>query len=298
MKMLQSGSPKSGNFWLYKIIQQILKRSGRSTLSFIEQHPVYPLAKTWDLNFPEQCRIDVLEITDLQYRYRISSVFNMPIDDIEAYIAGTNHVWTHSPVCQRSEEAFRRFDKIIYIIRDPRDRALSAAKYYTSDYMRKYFPQPESDPQQFLEKNFTRLMQEWVWHVWDHLRLSATLDIHITFFEGFNTNFQQELTMLLEYLRVKLPDIHKAELAQSTSFESMKEESPKHVKKGKSGHWRDKLSEEQMDEAAAIAGPLMQYLGYPLEKHEDIRLNRVHNASNFERLKQQIKESQKALNSS
>ena len=297
MKILQSGSPKCGNFWLYKIIQQVLKRSGGDTGSFIEQHPVYPLAQTWDLNFPEQCRIDVLEITDLQCRYRISSVFNMPIDDIEAYIAQTNHVWTHSPVCQRSEEVFRLFDKKIYIIRDPRDRALSAAKYYCSDYMQKYFPQPETDPDQFLKKNFARLMQEWVWHVWDHLRLSQSHHIHVAFYEGFNTNFQQELTRLLDYLDVELPDIQKAELKHSTSFESLKEANPKHVKKGKSGHWVEKLTEKQIEEAKIIAGPLIEYLGYPLQKHESPRLNRNYAFGDLDKLKQDIHSAHEVLQS-
>src|SRR5690554_1785514 len=164
MKILQSGVPKCGNFWLYQIIQKTLQRAGRPSFSYIEGHPIYELAKTWDLNFPDQAKIDVLEITDLQLSYRISSIFRMPIADFPEYLSKTNHVWTHSPVCKRSGDVFRQMDKIIYIIRDPRDRAISAARYYCSDYMLKYFPQEEGDLTQFLSKNFDRLMEEWVWH--------------------------------------------------------------------------------------------------------------------------------------
>ena len=109
MKILQIGYPKSGNFWLYQILEQLLERSGKSTKSFIQQQPIYELAKNWELNFPEQADIDVIDITDLQTTYRISSIFKMPIEDLEAYLRKTNHVWTHSPVCKRSEEYLSAF---------------------------------------------------------------------------------------------------------------------------------------------------------------------------------------------
>ena len=149
MKILQGGVPKCGNFWLYQIIQQLLTRTGYDTTSFIRTQPIYELAKTWDLNYPSQASIDVLDVTDLQYSYRISSIFRMPIEDISAYVSRTNHVWTHSPICKRSGELLNLFDNKVYIVRDPRDRAISAAKYYTSDYMLKYYPQPEKNPERY-----------------------------------------------------------------------------------------------------------------------------------------------------
>src|SRR5690606_24050236 len=222
MKSLQGGVPKCGNFWLYQIIQKVLESTGGDTGSHIEGHPIYPIAQTWDLNFPGQERIDVLEITDLQYFYRISSIFRMPIDNIENYVEKTTHVWTHSPICKRSAEILQLFDKKVYIVRDPRDRALSAASYYCSDYMLKYFPQEESDPEVFLQKNFDHLMKEWVWHVWDHLRLSREFNIHIVFFENFLNDFQKELTNLLEYLELELAPAKRKQLEQELSFSRQK----------------------------------------------------------------------------
>lgn len=295
MKILQGGVPKCGNFWLYQIIQQILKRSGHSTDSFIEQHPIYNLAKEWDLNFPEQCKLDVLEITDLQYSYRISSIFQMPIENLEEYVSRINHVWTHSPVCNRSGEAFSHFDKKVYIIRDPRDRAISAAKYYCSDYMLKYYPQPEADPQKFLHKNFASLMQEWVWHVWDHLRLSQKHNIHIAFFEGFKMDFRNELDGLLNYLEVDLPENEKAELEEAVSFNTLKKKNPKHLKKGTSGYWMDQLTDEQLETAETIAGPLIRFLGYPGGREQEMSFRRELPHHDFEALKQEIIASQEPL---
>lgn len=266
MKILQSGAPKCGNFWLYQIIQKTLQRTGQTSLSHIEQHPIYPLAQTWDLNFPDQAKIDVLEITDLQLSYRISSIFKMPILDLSHYLSKTNHVWTHSPICKRSGELFRQMDKIVYIIRDPRDRAISAAKYYCSDYMLKYFPQEEKDPSRFLYKNFDRLINEWVWHVWDHLRYSHQYQIHVTFYENWLDDFKGELRALMDYLGLRLPEEEKADLEKALSFETLKKTNPNHLRKGKAGDWLDVLTEEQVARAETLAGPLIDFLNYGLDQ--------------------------------
>lgn len=295
MKILQGGVPKCGNFWLYQIIQQVLRRSGRDYSSFIEKQPIYNLAKDWELNFPEQARIDVLEITDLQDRYRISSIFNMPVDDIGEYVRQTNHVWTHSPVCKRSGKVFRFFDKKVYIIRDPRDRALSAARYYCSPYMLKHFPQEEKNPEGFLKKNFENLMHEWVWHVWDHLRLAEQYQIHIAFFEGFNINFQQELDRLLLYLEIELNNDKKKEIEEAMSFKTLQKKNPKHLKKGSSGYWMEQLSDEQLEKAQIIAGPLLRYLGYPAGRGEAMEFRYPREEYNYTELKQELIASQQAL---
>ncbi len=265
MKILQIGVPKSGNFWLYQIIQQILKFSGNHQKSFIRQHPIHILAKDWDLNFPEQANIDVIDITDLQVTYRISSIFKMPIEDFSSYASKTPHVWTHSPVCKKTGDIFSYFDKKICIIRDPRDVVLSAARYYCSDYMLKYFPQPETRPEAFLQKNFEKLMHEWVWHVWDHLRLQEKHRLHLCYFEGFLKDFQKELSLLLDYLKIDLSTEQRKNLEEAVSFQSLKKENPKHVKKGTSRQWTERLSASQKQKARQIAGPLLDYLGYNQE---------------------------------
>lgn len=293
MSILQCGVPKSGNFWLYKIIQQILTRTGQDITSFIQRHPIYPIASNWQLNFPEQAKIDVLEITDLQYSYRISSVFRMPIDDIESYVNQSPHIWTHSPVCGRTPELLSLFEKKVYIIRDPRDRALSAAKYYCSDYMLKYFPQEETDPKKFLDKNFEHLMHEWVWHVFDYLRLSNAFRIHIAFFEGFLLDFQDELARLLMHLKVDLDKEQKSQLEEAVSFKTLKRKNPKHLKKGESGYWMEQLSDEHFEKAEIIAGPLIRFLGYPSDRGEEMQFSPEIQHAVLNDLKQEILHSQR-----
>lgn len=286
MTILQSGAPKCGNFWLYQIIQKSLKRAGKPADSHIEQHPIYELAKNWDLNFPDQAKIDVLDITDLQLSYRISSIFKMPVTNLSDYISRTYHVWTHSPICKRSGEVFRHMDKIVYIIRDPRDRAISAARYYCSDYMLKYFPQEETDASKFLFKHFDHLLNEWVWHVWDHLRLSKKHNIHVTFYENWLDNFQEELQALLDYLELPLDSEVKAALGEELRFDSLKKENPKHLRQGSAGYWVDVLNEEQVARAETIAGPLMDFLHYGLDSPKFDKSQS--NPELFEAIKEQL----------
>lgn len=97
MKLLQIGAPKSGNIWLYKILKEILDRNGQRALSFIEQQPNCDLAKSWDLNYPKQGQIDMIDFSDLQTSYRISSIYRMPIEHMADYVSQTDQVWSHSP---------------------------------------------------------------------------------------------------------------------------------------------------------------------------------------------------------
>lgn len=294
MKVLQCGYPKSGNFWLYQILQQIIKRSDKKLPSFIKQHPIHELAKSWELNYPEQANIDMIDITELQVVFRISSIFKMPIKDLFEYFKKTNHVWTHSPVCNQSIKVFEHFGKKVYIIRDPRDVMISASKYYCSEYMLKYFPQEETDPKLYLERNFDRMMHEWVWHVWDHLRISKSQHMHICFFEGFLMDFQKELSLLLNYLEIPLNPSEKKELEEAVSFKTLKKENPKHLKKGSSGYWMDHLTEAQNTRAKAIGGQLIEFLGYP-DKGREMTYSRKFPHEDFQKLKEEIIDSQQIL---
>ena len=286
MAIFQCGAPKSGNFWLYKIIQQILLQAGKDNSSFIQKQEIFELAKKWELNFPEQASIDVLDITDQQCSYRISSIFRMPIENLHRYVSQTSQIWSHSPICKRSAEVFEAIPKKVYIIRDPRDRAVSAARYYCSDYMQKYFPQEITDPDDFLEKKFGEMMENWLWHVFDHLRLSSRHNIHICYYEGFVLDFQNELDKLLAYLGIDFPEEKKIKLEKSVQFEKLKKTNPKHLHKGEVGRWRNILSKEQAAEAEEIAGALFSYLGY--DAIQPLMFKRKFDGEELKALKQEL----------
>ncbi len=96
MSVLQIGMERSGNYWLYNILQNIIKYSHSDNNSLIQNHPIHSYAKSWELSYPNQADIDVLDIEPLNNYFRISSIFRMPIENIEDYIKECSHVWSYS----------------------------------------------------------------------------------------------------------------------------------------------------------------------------------------------------------
>lgn len=262
MHVLQIGAAKSGNFWLYNILEQIFDRAGMPRKSFVRSRPIYSVAKDWPLSYPEQVDIDMLDIQNNQCYWRISTIFRMPVTDIETYVSKTDHVWTHSRICEKSFEVYPLFDKRVYTIRDPRDRAVSEAKFAFSDYMQRFSPCEESGFGEYLDNNLEAMMNRWRWHVYDHLKYAEDLNIHIVFYERLLHDFHNELERLLEYLQVNLSDKEQQAIARKVSFSTMKENSPAHLRKGKAGGWKTHLSDAQKRRSRAIVDPLITYLGY------------------------------------
>jgi aryl sulfotransferase len=265
MTILQAGTPKSGNFWLYKILQQIRQKAALPEHSFVRQQPIYPLAKEWDLSYPEQADIDMLDVGPGHFFYRISSIFRMPVD-LEKYVNQTCHIWTHSdfsPLCYR---LFSLVDKVVYIIRDPRDRALSETRFAFTPYMLKYYPHGQPDPERYLNSYFEQIMHHWVWHVGNYLLQRSEVPIHFVFYERLLHDFPAELQRLLDYLEISLDDEGKEAIGRAVHFSSLQKGHANHVRKGKSNRWKQQLSEAQKAKARQLAGPLMSLLHYPLEE--------------------------------
>lgn len=264
MTILQSGKPKSGNYWIWQIIQNIITEAGLSNKSFIQQHPIYPLAQTWELSFKEQAGIDVLDIEHPVSFYRISSIFRMPIDDIDAYLAQGSHIWTHSVYEPRCEDIYRKFDHIVYLIRDPRDVLISRSKFLFAPYTQKHFPTTEADVRTAIDRALEDVVREWVRQVARFLMVSESLNVHVAFYEQFNRQFDLALNALLDYLKIELDDEALARIRHNVAFSTMKQANPDHVKKGQAYDWVETFTPAQKQRTLHIAGPMLEYLGYPI----------------------------------
>lgn len=262
MRILQTGEAKSGNLWLYKILQNIIHCAGLENPSFIQNHPIHDLAKTWDLSYKEQADIDVLDIEPHQCFYRISSVFRMPIEDIDDYIHQCSHVWTHSLFCERSLSVLPKFDKVVYIIRDPRDVAISRSRFAFTPYMLKYYPHGVTDPDSFLELSLDGTVRRWVQHVGGYLKHKDDLHIYVVFYERLLRSFDTELSHLLRYLDIKLDEKAIDHIKREVDFTTMKTENPDHVRRGRSGEWAQLFTDEQKRQVVSIAGPMLKLLNY------------------------------------
>ncbi|MDT0686239.1 sulfotransferase domain-containing protein [Autumnicola psychrophila] len=268
MNILQISAPKSGSYWLHTILHQILQKKGFSIKSFIQQQEVYQQAKNMELSFKGQAEVDMMDIEEDGCYYRISSVFRKKISDPALYADATSLAWTHSTLCATSFDVFPLFDKKICIVRDPRDRALSAAKFAFTPYMKKHYPSHYSSPEEFMENEFENLLERWVWFYGNYLLHKEELDIHFVFYERLLHDFPAELKYLLDYLQVSLSQKEQKELEEAVTFSNMKSKSPKHLNKGKFGKWVDQLNQKQKELAIEKTGDLMQYLNYPLEMTE------------------------------
>jgi aryl sulfotransferase len=263
MLLLQSGLPKSGNLWLHKILQETLRLGGIESKSFIQTQPIYQEAKTWP-GFADQAGIDFIEVDAHGYYYR-KGAFRQPILDLNRYLSQCTHVWTHALWVPHCDEVFSKFDKIVYILRDPRDVVVSASKYTFTPFMLAQHPQHEPDAETFLKHRLYEQVMTWVQHTGGYLIHADEFRIHFVFYEHLLHDFDGEYTRLLTYLGMKLPLEAFSEVKECTRFENMKKQNPHHLRKGESGGWLNVLTPAQARQVAKIAGPMMKILGYPLE---------------------------------
>ncbi len=261
--VLQGGFPKSGNFWLYNLLQSIRRHGGLESPSFIRNHPIHPLARTWSLSHADQADIDAISIEQGGCSFRISGVFKEPITDIDAYLRQCSHVWTHSRICERSLDVLPRFDKVVYIVRDPRDVVNSVSHYVFTPHFRDNYPaHHETSPETFRAVVLDQMLRDWVEHVGGHLRHRQRLGIHFVFYERLLHEFRSELAKLLGYLELDLDESAVASIEHEVAFATMSKANPSHVRRGRSGEWEHTLSDAQKRTSERIAGPMLGLLGY------------------------------------
>ena len=267
MTILQAGVPKSGNYWLYSIIKNILASVGQEHHSFIQHHPIQQQAQNWQLSFAGQAEMDFLSIEGDKSYCRISGVFKEKIADIDSYIEQCSQVWTHSPLNTLAQSILPKFNKIIYIIRDPRDVAISYSKFaFTEHKLKNGSPHYEQNPESYLANRLEEMTRQWVQHVGGYLKYQTELNIYPIFYERLLHDFDSELEKLLAYLEIELPADKIAEIKHNVAFKTMKQQSPKHLRKGSSGQWQEKISDSQKQTIERVAAPMLDLLGYSLTK--------------------------------
>lgn len=231
--------------------------------SYIKKQPVYDVMQDWLLTFPEQNEIDQVDITDRSYILHVVNAYRMPIVDVDEFLKQTTYVWTHSAYNEHFQDFIPKFDKAIYIIRDPRDGVLSFVRWVMLDYYQFYLPTKEKTAQEYIEKHLVRLMKRWNNHVLGFLNVYKSLNIHIIFYENLLNDFQYELGQLLDYLEIDLSQACREKIETMTSFENMKQKSPGHLHKAGLYRWFDKFSEEQLSITDKYCGDLISALNYP-----------------------------------
>ena len=272
MNILQVSAPKSGSFWLNTILKKTLEKTGEEISHYIKDHPQYEDLKRKKLSFKDQAGTDMLDIEESGVTFRVSSLLKETIPDMSVYSNKATLAWTHSTWCNKTAEVFGFFDRKVCIVRDPRDTALSAAKFAFTPYMQQHYPSSYSSVEEFFSMEYERLLEQWVWFYGNYLLHSRELDLHFVFYENLLKSFPGEYNSLLKYLQLELTTVEKQEIEEEVSFSSMKEDSPRHLHKGKSRKWVDQLSIDQIEKASVKVGVLMRIFGYPLTPGEGEKL--------------------------
>jgi len=263
MKTLQIGKAKSGNYWLYKIFQYLYESQGIEQKSYIKQHPIYVEAKEWKLSHSDQASLDVIDIVPDGIYFRIADKYREIISNLDSYLNQCTHAWTHSMYCDQMENEYQKFDKLVYIIRDPRDVVLSMARFAFTSYVIERGTHNEKNQSEFIKNRLYGSTISWVHHVGSYLKRRDDLNIHFIFYERLLYDFKSEINRLNDYLGFVLTSKQMNHLQEVVSLSSMKDKNPNHVQKGKAYGWIDILSLQQKEQIIRIAGPMLDILNYP-----------------------------------
>ncbi|HEY1553568.1 MAG TPA: sulfotransferase domain-containing protein [Kofleriaceae bacterium] len=249
---------KSGNFWLWNVIEAALQQAKVPRKSFLREQPIYRVSKTWDLAFEGEGTIDFVNITRERQAFVIPPVFMWPIDDFDDYVSRCTHVWTHSDLMEGRERYFGAFDKIVYVIRDPRDISLSVKRFDANAFRRRFYG---TSPDQPIEAALG-----WDRNVEGHLASKKRFRIHVLFYERLLHAWDAELDALLDYLELELSASQKRAVAKRTRFGEMKKRSALHVAKGEAYGWARDLDDRSRGSFTSLHRPLLELLGYPLDE--------------------------------
>jgi Sulfotransferase domain len=281
MRVLQAGIDKSGNYWLWRILRLLMDEAGIERKSWILNDPIYQVSKTWELSFPEATELDVITwdtspaaayesdsydtqpLRERAYYYCVIPMYRRRIQNLGEYVAASTHLWTHAPWHDNlPQELLGGIDKIVYIVRDPRDVMVSGAHYVDSPYCRREFGIPRVP----LEHRYRRLLRncpEWALHVAGWIGHARDIGLGIVSYEGLVTDLPFQLRRLSAYLGLGLSDAQLARVEEQVVFRSMKSATQgPHVRKGLVGNWREELPEPVAAEATAALRPLLDLMGY------------------------------------
>jgi aryl sulfotransferase len=264
--ILQVGMMRSGNLWTWKIIERAAELAGWERGRFVTGLPVYRTLKEAKHIDSVHGDIDVLEILPNGYScaFLIPHLVRVRVDHFEDYLAKAWHVWTHSAWNRNSKNTYTKFSKIVYILRDPRDVLISLSQFYFSVAMNRDTPRVYQNPMAYLDANIEAHARIWTGHVGRHLLAKEELGIHFLIYDRLLQDTETHVRDLLAYLNIPLSEADLQELLFEMKFEQLKPLDPNHLRNGRLGQWAEVLNKAQKRRFLKIAGPLLEYLNFPL----------------------------------
>ena len=276
IKTLQAGVAKSGNYWLYNIIQELYKTKYDIFPSYIKSHSEYENLKSHKLSYDNQVDIDTIAFNNKKLWFYVSSIFKEEITNNNVYFDKTSVVWTHSELNNGFNKIIHHLDKVVYIIRDPRDVFNSKINFAFSDYSQKYLKK-RNDINKFRRNRLHTSVINWNSHVIKALKQKEKYPdkIHIVFYETLLENPFLEIKNLSIFLGFNISSKLISNIVDSTSANKLRLKDKGHVSKNIYLYkWKNTLDENEKKTFISRSGFLLSYLGYPI-KDDDFKLPRL-----------------------
>lgn len=266
MNVFQSGIPKSGNSWIYNVVHHALVEGGHEVKNYITTQPIHELAQSWPEPIPGQASTDTIHFRGSKIDYGIGRIFRYPITDWQDYLSKATQIWSHEPYRPLMKDKLKDVSNIVYIVRDPRDASISHSHFVFANHMKWLNINATPNPDAFMEKRFFYLVRRWAEHVgsWLLAAQDPGLNIHFVFYERLLHDFDNELERLQQFLKLNLSAKQKATVKEETTFKSMKEKYPRHLRKGTDLQWVNTLTPLQKSESVAMVREMLKLLHYPL----------------------------------
>ncbi|NSW51707.1 MAG: sulfotransferase domain-containing protein [Anaerolineae bacterium] len=264
MVFLQAGIPRSGNLWVYRTIRGLFDVTRTPFHSYVAKYRDFiTMSSVHDID--QTFNHDVVQFLDEGIFWDPSHKSTLHIHNFSAYLSENSHLWTHSHFVNAHLDQYKQIDRIVYIIRDPRDVLISNSRYMFSEKMQTYRPTPHGNTaEEFLQNRHFALVHNWSKHVLSYLKHKDELPIYFVFYERLLANFDKELRALAKFLGFDPPASQRREIKKMVSFEVMHAEKPEHARAGQAGQWGTILTEEQLHNIHLVSKPVLEFFGYPL----------------------------------
>ncbi len=270
-RLLVLGYPKCGNVWLRGLLSDLLKAGGIGFRQVMTDHPMAPVLESMDLGIKDQARQDQIRFEPLRAYQDIPGVFSWAIPDIHAYAAATSMAHSHSLWRPETDGLIRAFSHRVLIVRDPRDVAVSWARWMFTPFNRLHRPTRHMTPEALLAADLPLRVTEWAVHQRSWLmETAADLSTHVVFYEHLMDDAPRELARIARYLGLEVEEKLLAEVAARHALGEMKRKQPHHVFRGGWGGWLEHLDDRQIHMAQRQCGAVMKILGYPLNRADSV----------------------------
>ena len=262
--ILQAGVAKSGNFWLYQILSRILDYASIEVKSVIKEQEEYEELAKLDLSFKGQVDIDTIEISEDRVHLVVSKVFRKRLD--YRALSQENYLfWTHSIYNDGWHSFLKNNDKVVYVIRDPRDVFLSKINFAFGSYS-KQFIGDRGDMASFRKYRLYSSTYAWIENV---LRIlegisSGENRIVFVFYEDLLRDLEGNISTLAMELGCCLSPEDVAIISDDVSAGRLRRASSGHVSKEIAvGKWRSKLNRREHSWFRYVFGTSMDFISNP-----------------------------------